>query len=49
VLETARTRIRPAETSVVVVGDADAFLPALEAAGIGEVSVVREEVGGLEA
>ena len=49
VLETARTRIRPAETSVVVVGDADAFLPSLEAAGIGEVSVVREEVGGPEA
>ena len=49
VLETARTRIRPAEVSVVVVGDADAFLPALEAAGIGEVSVVREEVGGPEA
>ncbi len=49
VLETARARIRPAATSVVVVGDADAFLPALEAVGIGEVSVVHEEVGGPEA
>jgi zinc protease len=49
VLETARTRIRPAEVSVVVVGDADAFLPALEATGIGEVTVIREEVGGPEA
>jgi predicted Zn-dependent peptidase len=48
VLETARTRIRPDEVSVVVVGDADVFLPALEAAGIGAVSVVREEVGGAE-
>jgi zinc protease len=48
VLESARTRIRPAELSVVLVGDADAFLPALEAAGIGAVDVVREEVDGLE-
>lgn len=48
VLEAARNRIRPAEVSVVVVGDADAFLPALESAGIGEVDVVREEVGGSE-
>jgi zinc protease len=48
VLEAARTRIRPTEVSVVVVGDADAFLPALEAAGIGAVDVVREEVGGSE-
>lgn len=49
VLEAARTRIRPAEVSVVIVGDADAFLPALEAAGVGAVEVVREEVGGPEA
>lgn len=49
VLEAARARIRPAEASVVVVGDADAFLPALEGAGIGRVEVVREEVGGPEA
>jgi zinc protease len=48
VLEAARTRIRPAEVSVVAVGDADAFLPALEAAGIGAVEVIREEVGGPE-
>jgi zinc protease len=44
VLESARSRIRPAEVSVVVVGDAEAFLPALEAAGIGAVDVVREEI-----
>lgn len=49
VLEAARAHIRPAELSVVMVGDADAFLPALEAAGIGQVEVVREEVGGAEA
>lgn len=49
VLEAARTRIRPAELSVVLVGDADAFLPDLEAAGIGAVEVVREEVDGPEA
>jgi zinc protease len=48
VLGAAQARIRPAEVSVVVVGDADAFLPALEGAGIGEVEVVREEVGGPE-
>ena len=48
VLEAARTRIRPAEVSVVLVGDAEAFLPALESAGIGAVEVVREEVGGPE-
>jgi zinc protease len=46
VLEAARGRIRPDEASVVVVGDADAFVPALEAAGVGEVAVVREEVDG---
>ncbi len=46
VLGAARAHIRPDELSVVVVGDADAFLPALEAAGIGAVEVVREEVGG---
>jgi len=48
VLESARSRIRPTEVSVVVVGDADAFLPALEGAGIGQVEVVREEVDGSE-
>ncbi|MBX3031390.1 MAG: insulinase family protein [Chloroflexi bacterium] len=43
VLEAAQRHIRPDEASVVVVGDADAFLPALEAAGVGAVEVVREE------
>jgi zinc protease len=43
VLEAAQRHIRPDETSVVVVGDADAFLPALEAAGVGAVEVMREE------
>lgn len=46
VLEAARTRIRPDAVSVVVVGDADAFLPALERAGVGAVTVVHEEVTG---
>lgn len=49
VLEAARTRVRPAEASVVLVGDADAFLGDLEAAAIGPVEVVREEVVGPEA
>jgi zinc protease len=46
VLAAAQARIKPDATSVVLVGDADAFLPALEAAGIGAVTVVREEVTG---
>jgi zinc protease len=49
VLAAARTHIRPSEVSVVVVGDADAFLPALESADIGPVEVIREEVGGPDA
>ncbi|MCY7419751.1 MAG: insulinase family protein, partial [Chloroflexi bacterium] len=44
VLAAAQRHIRPEEASVVIVGDADAFVPALEAAGIGDVQVVREEV-----
>ncbi len=49
VLEAAQHHLRPDEASVVVVGDADAFLPALEAAGVGRVEVVREEVVGQDA
>ena len=44
VLAAAQRHIRPEEASVVIVGDADAFVPALQAAGIGDVQVVREEV-----
>ncbi len=29
---------------MVIVGDADAFVPALQDAGLGDVEVVREEV-----
>lgn len=49
VLAAARAHIRPAEVSVVMVGDADVFLADLEAADIGPVEVIREEVGGQEA
>jgi zinc protease len=38
----ARAHVRPAEAAVVLVGDADAFLPGLEAAAIGPVTVDRE-------
>ncbi len=44
VLAAANRYIRPDEASVVIVGDADAFAPALQDAGLGEVEVVREEV-----
>lgn len=46
VLSAAQVHIRPEEASVVIVGDAGAFVPALEAARIGDVSVVHEEVTG---
>jgi predicted Zn-dependent peptidase len=39
----ARTHIHPDRAAIVLVGDADAFLPALEAAGIGPIRVDREE------
>ncbi len=42
VLAAARAHVRPDEAAIVLVGDADAFLPALEAAGLGSVSVERE-------
>jgi soluble P-type ATPase len=36
--------VRPEEAAVVLVGDADAFLPALEAAGLGHITVERDTV-----
>ena len=38
----ARLHVRPDEAAIVLVGDADAFLPALEAADLGPISVARE-------
>jgi zinc protease len=42
--DAARTHIRTSEVAVVLVGDADAILPALEGASIGPISVEREEL-----
>jgi zinc protease len=42
----ARDHIRPNELAVVLVGDADAILPALEGAEIGSIVVDREELPG---
>jgi predicted Zn-dependent peptidase len=42
VLTTARSNVRPAEAQIVVVGDADAIVPELEAASLGEVMVDRD-------
>jgi len=44
VLAAARTHVRPSEAAIVLVGDADGFLPALEAANLGPVIVERDEV-----
>lgn len=41
--------IRPDELAIVLVGDADAILPALEGAGFGPISVEREELPGQSA
>ncbi len=49
VLEAARAHVRPREAAVVLVGDADAFLPALEATGLGPISVDREDTPTSEA
>lgn len=46
VLAAAQRHIRPEEASVVIVGDADAFVGALQDAGLGDVQVVHEEVIG---
>jgi zinc protease len=43
VLAAARAHVRPDDMAIVLVGDADAFLVDLEAAGLGPVTVEREE------
>jgi zinc protease len=48
VLAVARKRIDPARTAIVLVGDADEFGDALDAAGFGPVAIERE-TGPLEA
>jgi len=47
VLAAAVAHVRPDEASIVLVGDADAFLPALEAAGLGPIEVERDPAPGL--
>lgn len=42
VLAAARAHVRPDDAAIVLVGDADAFLAALEAAGLGAVTVERD-------
>jgi len=44
--EAARAHIDPSKLAVVLVGDADAILPALEGAEIGPIVVDREELPG---
>ena len=43
VLAAARAHVRPDEAAVVLAGDADAFMPALEAANLGPITVERDE------
>jgi predicted Zn-dependent peptidase len=43
VLRAARDRVHPDRAAIVLVGDADAFGPALEAAGFGHMEVERDE------
>jgi hypothetical protein len=40
----ASRHIRPDELAIVLVGDADAILPSLEAAALGPITVEREEL-----
>lgn len=42
VLAVARAHVRPDAAAIVLVGDADAFLPDLEAAGLGPITVDRD-------
>lgn len=42
VLAAARAHVRPSEAAIVLVGDADAFLPELEAAALGTIEVERD-------
>jgi zinc protease len=42
----ATSHVRPDAAAVVLVGDADAFLPALEGAGLGRIVVEREDTDG---
>ena len=42
VLAAARTHVRPDEAAIVLVGDADGFLTALEAANLGPITVDRD-------
>jgi predicted Zn-dependent peptidase len=39
----AVAHVRPAEAAIVLVGDADAFVPALEAEGLGRIVVERDD------
>jgi hypothetical protein len=39
----AVSHVRPDQAAVVLVGDADAFMPALEAAEVGPIVVERED------
>jgi zinc protease len=48
VLGAARSRILPERTAIVLVGDADAFGGALEAAGLGPVTIERDDGPALE-
>ena len=43
----AVAHVHPDEAAIVLVGDADAFLPALEAAGLGPIDVERDPAPGL--
>ena len=43
VVAAAKAHVRPAEAAIVLVGDADAFMPALEAANLGPITVERDE------